>query len=155
MRKQTVLPSIQIAGKTVPAASSTGISAGSRAHSAQLENKQQAQQPLQAFVRPPASQQHQPRKLPPLQTGGFSRQAGPRILQQHQAQQQAQHQQAPGQRPLQSSNREEIAVKERTAVWTKLLISMRSNPQEQEFVYLKYAQPQKAPLNPFDLEVGV
>jgi hypothetical protein len=47
---------------------------------------------------------------------------------------------------------EDPEVKQRTAAWTQLLASMRSNPDPDEFVYLKYAWPDQMPLNPFDLQ---
>jgi hypothetical protein len=45
-------------------------------------------------------------------------------------------------------------VQERIAEWTKLLSIMKTNPEGDEFVYLKQAWPDALPLNPFDLQVG-
>jgi hypothetical protein len=47
---------------------------------------------------------------------------------------------------------EDPEVQQRTAAWTQLLANMRSNPEADEFVYLKYAWPDQMPLNPFDLQ---
>lgn len=152
-RDRLQLPSISPAGSDH---SSSNAAADGRGRLAQLGKQQQSQpKPLQPIARR-VTQQQQPQfpKLPLLAAGGSGSISSSGLLKplqplSHQRQQIEQQQQQ--QRP--KSHRDDTEVRERTAVWTRLLLSMRSNPEAQEFVYLKYAQPNKAPLNPYDLQV--
>jgi hypothetical protein len=123
-----------------------------------LQAQRQPSAPAAATPSPPHSARRQQRppsgqtsrsKSAALQPQQQLRRLQPALTQQQQQQQRRMQQQQQQQR---RDAYEDPEVQQRTAAWTQLLANMRSNPEADEFVYMKYAWPDQMPLNPFDLQ---